>query len=82
MLMKLCKACEKLQDQPAKVEPHGALTYESLRLWSEGDLERLRCGECGAIWQRFRTNESYSGKPQRWKVLANVGTDPTYVQRR
>jgi hypothetical protein len=79
--MKLCKSCEELQDKPAHVEPHDRLSCDSTMLRSDGDRERQRCRDCGTTWERFKSNQTYRGKPQFWTVLPELSTPPTIAQR-
>lgn len=66
--MSTCDACKALLGASTTVEPHMALRMRDSILRDYGELEKYRCRACGTLWDRFKTDLTFRGEPQRWKT--------------
>jgi hypothetical protein len=37
-------------------------------LCEQGELEKYRCHDCGTLWDRFKADLTFQGKPQSWQT--------------
>jgi hypothetical protein len=66
--MLTCQWCKALIGAPATAEPHASLRMRDSILCEQGELEKYRCHDCGTLWDRFKADLTFQGKPPSWQT--------------